>query len=234
MQARGRQETTATHRGRISCGESAAKDRRVVSPPACEVGPVHRQPAPKAEQTACRSVGNEISRHRPSSSSTTCWIMAARPPKLGKNIGDRFPRGQDSRCRLVLAFRRGNDGERKVLDQGAGARARFGGGDLDHAIGPDDKTHRALEDTISRAQHYGAMAVDALALFPASPMKTAAGARWVAFLSGALALDERGCHPPAKGGDPVRRGFSVKIADVSGILGHPRRQKRLMGFASPT
>jgi octaprenyl-diphosphate synthase len=33
--------------------------------------------------------------------------------------------------------------------------------------------HRALEDTISRAQHYGAMAVDALALFPASAMKTA-------------------------------------------------------------
>ena len=33
--------------------------------------------------------------------------------------------------------------------------------------------HRALEDTINRAQHYGAMAVDALALFPASPMKAA-------------------------------------------------------------
>ena len=33
--------------------------------------------------------------------------------------------------------------------------------------------HRALEDTINRAQHYGAMAVDALALFPASPMKKA-------------------------------------------------------------
>ena len=33
--------------------------------------------------------------------------------------------------------------------------------------------HRALEDTINRAQHYGAMAVDALALFPASPMKQA-------------------------------------------------------------
>jgi octaprenyl-diphosphate synthase len=33
--------------------------------------------------------------------------------------------------------------------------------------------HRALEDTRSRAQHYGAMAVDALALFPSSPMKSA-------------------------------------------------------------
>jgi hypothetical protein len=48
--------------------------------------------------------------------------------------------------------------------------------------------HRALEDTISRAQHYGAMAVDALALFPASPMKTCARAgRGV--LSGSVALN---------------------------------------------
>jgi octaprenyl-diphosphate synthase len=33
--------------------------------------------------------------------------------------------------------------------------------------------HRALEDTVQRARHYGAIAKDALALFPASPMKTA-------------------------------------------------------------
>ena len=51
-------------------------------------------------------------------------------------------------------------------------RGEIGASDLDHAIGLMTK-HRALEDTISRAQHYGAMAVDALALFPPSPMKTA-------------------------------------------------------------
>jgi octaprenyl-diphosphate synthase len=33
--------------------------------------------------------------------------------------------------------------------------------------------HRTLEDTIGRAHHYGAIARDALALFPDSPMKTA-------------------------------------------------------------
>jgi octaprenyl-diphosphate synthase len=33
--------------------------------------------------------------------------------------------------------------------------------------------HRALEDTIQRARHYGAIASDALALFPASPMTEA-------------------------------------------------------------
>ena len=72
---------------------------------------------------------------------------------------------------MVLAFRRGNDAERafwvKALERG-----EIGGGDLDHAIGLMSK-HRALDDTLNRAQHYGAMAVDALALFPASPMKTA-------------------------------------------------------------
>jgi len=45
-------------------------------------------------------------------------------------------------------------------------------GDLDHAIGLMTK-HRALEDTASRAQHYGAMTIDALALFPVSPMRSA-------------------------------------------------------------
>lgn len=33
------------------------------------------------------------------------------------------------------------------------------------------RRHRALEDTIERARHYGAIARDALALFPKSPMK---------------------------------------------------------------
>ena len=66
---------------------------------------------------------------------------------------------------------RGNDSERKFWVK-ALERGEIGDSDLDHAIGLMTK-HRALEDTISRAQHYGAMAVDALALFPASPMKTA-------------------------------------------------------------
>ena len=33
--------------------------------------------------------------------------------------------------------------------------------------------HRALEDTIKRARHYGSIAKDALALFPDSTMKSA-------------------------------------------------------------
>jgi octaprenyl-diphosphate synthase len=35
------------------------------------------------------------------------------------------------------------------------------------------RRHRALDDTIERARHYGAMARDALALFPKNPIKQA-------------------------------------------------------------
>jgi len=64
------------------------------------------------------------------------------------------------------------DAERRAGGEQQGVSVGIGGGDLDHAIGLMNK-HRALEDTINRAQHYGAMAVDALALFPASTMKSA-------------------------------------------------------------
>ena len=36
-----------------------------------------------------------------------------------------------------------------------------------------DQRHRALDDPVARARHYGAMARDALELFPASPWKRA-------------------------------------------------------------
>jgi octaprenyl-diphosphate synthase len=45
-------------------------------------------------------------------------------------------------------------------------------GDLEQAMAIM-RRHRAIEDTIERARHYGAMAVDALALFPDAPMKAA-------------------------------------------------------------
>ena len=72
---------------------------------------------------------------------------------------------------MVLSFRRGSESERtfwrRVLEKGDASTA-----DLEQAIALMAK-HRALEDTVQRARHYGAIAKDALALFPASPMKEA-------------------------------------------------------------
>jgi octaprenyl-diphosphate synthase len=72
---------------------------------------------------------------------------------------------------VVLSFRRGNAEERSfwsaALEKGEATQA-----DLEYAIALMTR-HRALEDTIKRAQHYGAMAKDALALFPASDIKQA-------------------------------------------------------------
>jgi octaprenyl-diphosphate synthase len=134
---------------------------------ACEVGPVIAN-RPKAEQTACRSVGMNLGIAFQLVDDVLDY--GGKAAKLGKNVGDDFREGKIT-LPVVLAFRRGNDVERafwiRTLEKGEIAE-----GDLDHAIGLMTK-HRALEDTMSRAQHYGAMAVDALALFPQSPMKTA-------------------------------------------------------------
>src|SRR5436305_241876 len=128
---------------------------------ACEVGPVIAS-QPKAEQTACRSVGMNLGIAFQLVDDVLDY--GGKAAKLGKNVGDDFREGKIT-LPVVLAFRRGNDHERAFWVR-ALERGEIADGDLDHAIGLMTK-HRALEDTISRAQHYGAMAVDALALFPA-------------------------------------------------------------------
>jgi len=136
---------------------------------ACEVGPVlsARQ---KAEQAACRSFGMNLGITFQLVDDVLDYGGAA--AKLGKNVGDDFREGKIT-LPVVLAFRRGGDAERefwrRTLERGEGTDA-----DLEHAIGLMIK-HRALEDTIGRAHHYGAIARDALALFPNSKMKSALG-----------------------------------------------------------
>ena len=90
--------------------------------------------------------------------------------KLGKNVGDDFREGKIT-LPIVLAFRRGSDEER-----GFWREALENGANDDIALGRAIellKKHRALEDTVERARHYGAMAKDGLALSPASPMRDA-------------------------------------------------------------
>jgi octaprenyl-diphosphate synthase len=134
---------------------------------ACEVGPALSGRG-KAEQAACRSFGMNLGITFQLVDDVLDYGGTAQ--KLGKNVGDDFREGKIT-LPVVLAFRRGGGGERefwrRTLERGETSDA-----DLDHAIGLMAK-HRALEDTLGRAQHYGAIARDALALFPESAMKAA-------------------------------------------------------------
>jgi octaprenyl-diphosphate synthase len=134
---------------------------------ACEVGPVIAS-RPKAEQAACRSFGMNLGIAFQLVDDALDY--GGKAAKLGKNVGDDFREGKIT-LPVVLAFRRGSDSER-VFWQRTLERGEMTDADLDHAIGLMTK-HRAIEDTVSRARHYGAIAKDALALFPAAPMKQA-------------------------------------------------------------
>src|SRR5580704_600467 len=134
---------------------------------ACEVGPAIAG-RPKAEQAACRSFGMNLGVAFQLVDDALDY--GGKAAKLGKNVGDDFREGKIT-LPVVLSFRRGSDTERafwsRTLERGEASDS-----DLETAIGLMAK-HRAIEDTIKRAYHYGAIAKDALGLFPASPLKRA-------------------------------------------------------------
>jgi octaprenyl-diphosphate synthase len=92
------------------------------------------------------------------------------PSMLGKSIGDDFREGKIT-LPVVLCYRRGNETERafwqRTLQEGV-----IGEEDFTQASALMQK-HHALSDTVERARHYGAIARDALAIFPDSDAKTA-------------------------------------------------------------
>jgi octaprenyl-diphosphate synthase len=134
---------------------------------ACEVGPVLTN-RPKAEHAACRSFGMNLGiAFQLVDDVLDYGGMSA---KLGKNVGDDFREGKIT-LPVVLSFRRGSESEREFWTR-ALERGDVADSDLETALGLMTK-HRALEDTIKRAQHYAAIARDALALFPTSEMKQA-------------------------------------------------------------
>ena len=90
--------------------------------------------------------------------------------KLGKSIGDDFREGKIT-LPIVLAFRRGGEDERAFWRRTL-QDSEPGEGDLERAIGLIQKSG-ALDDTIGRARHYGAMACEALAIFPDGRAKSA-------------------------------------------------------------
>jgi octaprenyl-diphosphate synthase len=89
--------------------------------------------------------------------------------KLGKSVGDDFREGKIT-LPLILSFRRGSEAERAFWNRTI-VEGGIGDEDLDQAIALMKK-HKALEATLERARAYGAVARDALAIFPPSAHKS--------------------------------------------------------------
>ena len=134
---------------------------------ACEVGPILASRT-KAEVAACRSYGSNLGIAFQLIDDALDY--GGTSAKLGKNVGDDFREGKIT-LPVVLSFRRGSEAERDFWRRTL-ERSEIAEGDLETALATM-RRHRALEDTIERARHYGAMARDALELFPASPWKKA-------------------------------------------------------------
>ena len=134
---------------------------------ACEVGPVLAS-RPKADEAACRSYGANLGIAFQLIDDALDY--GGTSAALGKNTGDDFREGKIT-LPVVLSFRRGTESERefwrRTLEKG-----EIRDGDLETALATMRK-HRALEDTIERARHYGAMARDALEIFGTSSAKAA-------------------------------------------------------------
>ncbi|MBM3541775.1 MAG: polyprenyl synthetase family protein, partial [Alphaproteobacteria bacterium] len=94
----------------------------------------------------------------------------AQQAALGKAVGDDFRDGKIT-LPVILAFRRGEETERafwrRTLED-----MNQADGDLPHAIQLMER-HGALRDSVERARHYGAIARDALGIFPDGPEKQA-------------------------------------------------------------
>jgi len=132
-----------------------------------EVGAIIAE-RPKAEQAALRSYGKNLGVAFQLVDDALDY--SGEQAKLGKTIGDDFREGKIT-LPVVLSYRRGTSEERdfwtRVLQDGD-----LRDGDLEHAVSLM-KTHGAIDDTIDRARHYGAIAHDALAIFPETNYKAA-------------------------------------------------------------
>ena len=134
---------------------------------ASEVGPILAD-KPREYSAACRSYGTNLGVAFQLIDDALDY--GGTSAKLGKNVGDDFREGKIT-LPVVLAFRRGGEAERdfwrRTLERG-----EIADGDLEQALATM-RRHRALEDTVERARHYGAIARDALEIFPPSPWKQA-------------------------------------------------------------
>ncbi len=134
---------------------------------AAEVGAVVAD-RPKEEQAALASFGKNLGLAFQLVDDALDY--SGQQALLGKSVGDDFREGKIT-LPVVLSFRRGNEEERdfwkRTLQDGDQTDE-----DLDRAVALME-THGAIGDTVERSRHYGAIARDALAIFPNSEHKAA-------------------------------------------------------------
>jgi len=95
---------------------------------------------------------------------------SGREAKLGKAVGDDFREGKIT-LPVILSFLRGSSTDREFWKR-AIEKLDQKPEDLERACSLIER-HGALSDTLERARHYGAMARDALGLFPSTALKSA-------------------------------------------------------------
>ncbi len=134
---------------------------------AAEVGPALAG-RPAEEQNALKSYGRNLGIAFQLVDDALDY--AGDTKQLGKAVGDDFREGKIT-LPVILAYRRGGDGERAFW-RDALVDGQTSDANLAHAIALIKK-HKAIEATLERARSYGAMARDALAIFPDSVPKTA-------------------------------------------------------------
>ncbi len=134
---------------------------------ACEVGGVIAD-RPKAEQEALAGYGLNLGIAFQLIDDALDY--SARREALGKNVGDDFREGKLT-LPVILGYLRADETQREFWRRTL-ERLEQKEGDLAQAQSLLDRLG-ALRDTVARAAHYGAMARDALGIFPESAEKRA-------------------------------------------------------------
>ena len=134
---------------------------------ACQIGSVLAA-RPRPEEEALESYGRNLGTAFQLEDDALDY--SARQATLGKTIGDDFRDGKIT-LPVILAYRRGDQDEREFWHRSL-VKGEQQPGDLEHAQALLER-HKTLIDTLERARHYGAIARDALAIFPAGTEKDA-------------------------------------------------------------
>lgn len=134
---------------------------------ACEIGAVVAE-RPEAEACAVATYGQNIGVAFQLADDALDYSAAQ--ATLGKTVGDDFREGKIT-LPVVLAFQRSDEAERAFWRRTLEDREQREG-DLSHAIALMERQD-ALRDTVERARGYGAIARDALEIFPEGTEKAA-------------------------------------------------------------